>query len=124
MTELNLILAAVALCSGMLVNRAYAPHVSLRKPEPSDYLALSIGVALNAYLLRTSYWDIWWPLMGGVISSPMVNMAINAAVILASYFALKARLLMIPPRARWAYNIFTCAWYPRSARVTVKNEEE
>ena len=117
MMMLDVAVALVAIVGVYLVNRAYAPHVSWRNPQPSDYLAIAIGVLLNACMIRIVYWDVYWILKGGIMSNPSFNIFINLAVIVAEITALKARLMMIPEYHRDRFNVLTCAFYPRSCVI-------
>lgn len=124
MGTLNMILALACLAGGLLVARAYIPHVRWVRGDPVDYLAHSLGIAVAAYLARTFYWDVVWFLMGHGTSNPMVNIPISLAILWSEYLALKARLQTIPEHERAAYNVITCAWYPKNMRFRLARKKE
>jgi len=117
MVEINVALSVMVWAGGLLVIRAYFPHMYLwRRPDPVSWLARGF-VALNAaFIARTIYWDVIWWAMGNMPGDPGVNIWLNLAVIMSQFCALKARLLSIPEAERGRFNVITCAFYPRGLR--------
>lgn len=124
MIEVNFLLAIVCAIGGLLVLRAYAPHIRWKTPTQADFIAMAMGIALVAHLSRTIHWDIYWYLSGGNISNPYVNGVFNVAIVVSEYLALKARLMMIPKKYRDNYNIITCVRFPRKVRITLKRKDD
>lgn len=117
MEVLNMIAAIMAILLALLVARAYLPHVSLTGGEPVDNLARAFVIASTVYFTRTLHWDVIYVLQGNHASNPELNLAINVAIMVAEYFALKARYLTIPAEDRGRYNVFTAAWYPKDFKI-------
>jgi hypothetical protein len=118
MATINMILALVCVAGGLLVARAFFPHIKVFGGSAVDYLARGFGLAIIAYLARTTYWDVIWLLQGNDASNPYVNIPVSCVILYAQFLALRARLITIPADERAKYNIITCAFYP--ARVTFR----
>ena len=124
MIELNIALSIVVLFLGLLVVRAYAPHMSLlRVADPVSWLARGFVMLNAAFILRTFYWDVIWWWIGNTPSDPSVNIWLNLGVVFSQLCALKARHLAIPQNERGRFNIFTCAFYPKTLRVRFWKEK-
>jgi len=111
---LNAILAATALLGGVLVARAFLPNLRANAPDPLHSLATAMMLAACAYFLRSAYWDIIWLFRSGGSGRPGINTFINLIVLLAEYYALRARLLIIPESERHKWSILTAPFYPKS----------
>lgn len=114
MVEAVSITSLFSLFLSVLVLRGYALQIFSKKwGEPMVWLAYAfVGLSL-AWVGRTLYWDVYWPVFQNPeLSTPLVNFLLNSGVIVTQLCALRAKYLTIPHPDRNNYNTLTAALYP------------
>lgn len=104
---------------------AYGYRASLVSEDRiTRYFAASMVFLALGYALRRFSWDIVVPLYTGGVDYSPVNIIFNVINLIAVYFGLRARWLLIPEPERYAWKWYTAWMHPGLFRIRVNRIRE
>ena len=115
LATLNLFLAAILLCAGVLAARGFMPHLDFWGRSAAGYLARGLAICALSAFPRLFVWDVAWRINADLVmrvGPGPINMVVNLILLLGLWHILKARHLTIPEPHRGRYSIFTAPFYP------------
>ena len=100
---------------------AYGYRSSLvSKDEVTRWFASSLVFLALAYALRRLTWDIAYPIYAGGANYSPINIVFNLINLVAVYYGLKARHLLIPESERHRWRWYTSWMHPHIFKFRVE----
>jgi membrane protease YdiL (CAAX protease family) len=127
MMYLSMLVAILSFAGMLMVAFAYRSSLSKDADPATWYFSMSLLLIAISTALRRIYWDLFWdwsrkhePVIFAWLQEntemEYINMCFNLIVLIAVYFALKARHELIPDEEKANWHWYSAWTYPEGFR--------
>lgn len=125
--EINVITSAIVMVMMLACVRGYWHLISVERGTWGFYMVRAVVLGSVTAILRTGYWDMlpfglgeYWPYVRATMGGQTVSALFNAPLILAAYYVLCSRLMIIPENDRHNWRWWNAWMHPNGVCLRIR----